>query len=96
MIVSACDFIKETVAQVKECIKVKKTIKYPKFVDLLKIVIMASFDILIVRYQSDKVSILKVMLDFHALPKRFLMLLVAKIINKDKLTYLIKTCVWRF
>ncbi|OAE25522.1 hypothetical protein AXG93_1543s1390 [Marchantia polymorpha subsp. ruderalis] len=96
-IVSSRNFMKGTVAQVKECIKVKKIITNLKFFDLLKktIEILAPIDILIVKYQSEKIFISKMMPNFHALPLEFLKLLTANIINEDELAYLIKTCVSR-
>lgn len=97
VIVSARDFMKGMVVQVKECTKVKETITNQKFVDLVKktIAILESLYILIVKYQSKKVPISEVMPNIHALSLEFLKLLAANIIKEYELDYLIKTCVSR-
>jgi hypothetical protein len=84
-IVSARDFIKGTAAQKKERQDVKDTITESNFVTLLKkaIVILESIDILIVKYQSDKVQ-------------KFSQLLDNRIIDDQELAYLCKSCASRF
>ena len=87
---SARDFIKGTVAQQAECQKAKDVITSNQFVVKLKkaLVILVPLDRLIIKYQSDKVPISKLMLDFHALPKEFKMLLDSHIITWSEFEHL--------
>ena len=95
---SARDFIKGTAVQQVECQKVKDVITSNQFVVKLKkaLVTLVLLDRLIVKYQSDKVPISKVMPDFHTLPKEFKMLLDSHIFTQSEFEYLVSIAHSRF
>jgi hypothetical protein len=95
-VTSACNLICKglhqghSVQQV-ECQKVKDVITSNQFIVKLKeaLVRLVPLDRLVVKDQSDKVPISKVMPDFHTLPKEFKMLLDSHIIIQSEFEYLV-------
>jgi hypothetical protein len=51
--------------------------------------ILAPIDVLIVKYQSDKVPISKVMPNFHNLPKEYKKVMSSNIITRQEFEYLV-------
>jgi hypothetical protein len=51
--------------------------------------ILALIDALIVKYQSDKVPISEVMLDFHNLPEEYKKVMSSNIITRQEFEYLV-------
>ncbi len=58
--------------------------------------ILALIDALIVKYQSDKVPISEVMLDFHNLPEEYKKVMSSNIITRQEFEYLVVLAQWRF
>ena len=58
--------------------------------------ILVSIDILIVKYQSDRVPVSEVLPDFHALPEELQKLYAANLKTEDELNYLVMLTVKHF
>ena len=88
---SARDFIKGTVVQQVEDQKVQDIITRNQLVVKLKraLMILVPLDRLIFKYQSDKIPISEVIMDFHALLKEFKMLLDSHITTRSGFEYLV-------
>ena len=74
-----------------ECRRVKEAFSNNNFVKDLKIAlqILVSIDRLIVKYQSDKVSVSEMLPDILALPEEFQKLYAANLVTEDELNYLV-------
>jgi hypothetical protein len=81
-IVTACDFV-QGAAKRKA---MRDTITDQHFIDNLKktLSVLCLVDGLIIKYESDKVLILEVMPDFHALPNEFAKLHITNVIIKQE------------
>jgi hypothetical protein len=91
VIVTVRDFVQGTSAQKSERSKIKKIVTNDAFVNNLHkaLTILAPIDILIVKYQSDKVPISKVMLDFHNLLEEYKKVMSNNIITHQEFKYLV-------
>ncbi len=80
-----------TSAQKSERSKIKEIVTDDTFVNNLHkaLAILALIDVLIVKYQSDKVPISKVMPDFHNLFEEYKKVVSSNIIMRQEFKYLV-------
>jgi len=90
VIVTARDFVQGTSSQKSKRSKIKEIVTNDAFVNNLRkaLAILAPIDILIVKYQSDKVPISEVMPDFHNLPEEYKVMSI-NIITCQEFEYLV-------
>jgi hypothetical protein len=98
VIITARDFVQSTSAQKNERSKIKEIVTDDTFVDNLRkaLAILAPIDALIVKYQSDKVPISKVMPDFHNLLEEYKKVMSNNIITCQEFEYLVVLAQQRF
>jgi hypothetical protein len=92
------NFVQGTATQKEQRKAVHDTVTDQHFIDNLKkkLAILHPIDGLIVKYQSDKIPISEVMLDFHALPNEFAKLHSTNVITKQEVEYLVMFAKKRF
>jgi hypothetical protein len=98
VIVTARDFVQSTSAEKSERSKIKEIVTDDAFVNNLckALTILASIDVLIVKYQSDKVPISEVMPNFHNLPEEYKKVMSSNIITHQEFEYLVVLAQRRF
>jgi hypothetical protein len=97
-IVTARNFVQGTAAQKEQWKVVCDMVTDQHFIDNLKktLAILRPVDGLIVKYQSNKVLISKVMPHFHALPNEFAKFHNTNVITKQEAEYLVMLAKKRF
>jgi hypothetical protein len=98
VIITACDFVQGTSAQKSERSKIKEIVTDNAFVNNLRkaLAIFAPIDVLIVKYQSNKVPISEVMPNFHNLPEEYKKVMSINIITRQEFEYLVVLAQRRF
>jgi hypothetical protein len=98
VIITACDFVQGTSAQKSERSKIKEIVTDDAFVNNLRkaLAILAPIDVLIVKYQSNKVPISEVMPNFHNLPEEYKKVMSINIITRQEFEYLVVLAQRRF
>jgi hypothetical protein len=98
VIVTARDFVRGTSTQKSERSKIKEIVTDDAFVNNLRkaLAILAPIDVLIIKYQSDKVPIFEVMPNFHNLPKEYKKVMSSNIITRQEFKYLVLLAQRRF
>ncbi len=98
VIVTTRDFVQGASAQKSERSKIKEIVTDDAFVNNLRkaLAIFAPIDVLIVKYQSDKVPISEVMPDFHNLLEEYKKVMSSNIIRRQEFEYLVVLAQRRF
>jgi hypothetical protein len=98
VIVTAHNFVQGTSAQKSERSKIKEIMTDDAFVNNLckALAILAPINALIVKYQSDKVSISEVMPDFYNLPEKYKKVMSSNITTCQEFEYLVVLAQRRF
>ncbi len=98
VIITACDFVQGTSTQKSERSKIKEIVTDDAFVNNLRkaLAILAPIDVLIVKYQSNKVPISEVMPNFHNLPEEYKKVMSINIITCQEFEYLVVLAQRRF